>query len=126
MKGNNATDATPKASAPRRQKSRSRQVLCLVNRIAVETARGTSDKLNQEIVVIPDMKKATPNQTARFFVRSRENNTSASNTSGIHIDHRYGSCDSKPKRNGTNAKMIPAIQADPFEPVSVRTSRKAP
>ena len=37
-----------------------------VNRIAA-TSSGTSENVNQEIVVNPDMKNATPNHTARRF-----------------------------------------------------------
>src|SRR6185295_7036156 len=126
MNGSRATEATTSATAPRRQKSRSRQVSCRVKRIAAETTKGTSERLNHEIVVMPDMKKATPNQTARRLLRSRANNTRASKRSGIQHAQRYGSCDIIPKRKGTNAKMIPATHAAPFDPVSVRARRNAP
>ena len=75
--------------------------------------------------VNPDMKKAMPSHTALPLLRSRANRTRASKSSGIHIEKRYCRCDIIPKRNGTKAKMIPAIQAAPIDPVRVRARRKA-
>ena len=52
------------------------------------TTNGSSVNVNQEIVVNPDMKNATPSHTARRWLRRRANNTSASSTNGIHGENR--------------------------------------